>query len=170
VVLVALGGFGIRSGYKLPQADIHPDWPEFPQLKTQHLVVERVANFDSLYGHRYHLSAWQRSGDPSAEDSVPVTAVRLLGHRVSRNTFQIGQAHVSNNAGMVIGPTEEHGFNQYGVAYLELNLAGEKGYFKEDYASYQPPLYYFDQYNQPTSRRDTLFLRFVSDDYRIFIR
>jgi hypothetical protein len=99
-----------------------------------------------------------------------MTAVRVLGHRVHRNTFQIGAAHVSNNAGMVIGPSEAEGFNQYGDEYMELNLAGEKGYFKDTYASYEPSLYFFHQYNQPTSRQDTLFLRFVSDDYRIFIR
>jgi hypothetical protein len=160
----------LNMGYQLPQADSHPDWPEFPQLKTQHLVVERIADFDSLYGHRYRLSAAVRLGFPDAVDSLPVTAVRVLGHRVQVNTFQLGQAHGANNAGMALGPTEVHGFNQYGDEYLELNLVGEKGYFKDTYASYRPPLYYVHQYNQPTSRQDTLFLRFVSDDYRIFIR
>lgn len=170
VVLVALVGFGIRSGYKLPQADTHPDWAEFPQLKTQRLVVERVANFDSLYGHRYRLSVAVRSGDPDAVDSLPVTAVHVLGHRVHVNRFQVGVSHAANNAGVALGPTEEHGFNQYGDKYLEIDLAGEKGYCKETYASYEPALYFFHQYNQPTSRQDTLFLRYVSDDYRIFIR
>jgi hypothetical protein len=169
-VLVALGGFLIRSGYQLPQADIHPDWPEFPQLKTKHLVVERIANFDSLYGKRYRLSAAVRLGFSDAVDSLPVTAVRTLGHRVSGNDFKFTQAAISNNAGMVVGPSAGKGFNQYGVEYWEIDLAGEKGYFKDTYASYFPPHYFFHQYNQPTSRQDTLFLRFVSDDYCIFIR
>jgi hypothetical protein len=170
LVLAVFAGFVSGLGYQLPQADVHPDWQEFPQLKTTHLVVERVVDFDSLYGHRYRLSAAMRSGDPDAVDSLPVTAVRVLGHRVNTNRFQIGGAHVSNNSGMVIGPSASQGFNQYGDEYMEVNLAGEKGYFKNIYASYDPPLYDFHQYNQPTSRQDTLFLHFVSDDYRIFIR
>jgi hypothetical protein len=168
LVLVIALVFGM--GYQVPQADIHPDWPEFPQLKTKHLVVERIADFDSLYGRRYRLSAAVRLRFPQAVDSLPVTAVRVLGHRVSKNSFQATVANPYSNSGIYAGPVAEQGFNQYGDEYLEINLSGEKGYFKDIYASYEPPLYFFHQYNQPKSPRDTLFLRVVSDDYRIFIR
>jgi hypothetical protein len=157
-------------GYQVPQADVHPDWPKFPQLKTKHLVVERIPDFDSLYGRRYRLRAAVWLGFPDAVDSLPVTAVRVLGHRVYKNSFQATVANLYSNSGRYAGPVAEQGFNQYGDEYLEINLSGEKGYFKDIYASYDPPLYFFHQYNQPTSQQDTLFLRVVSDDYRIFIR
>lgn len=162
VGLIACLGLGSRLGYHFPQADAHPDWSAFPQLKTQHLVVEHLADFDARYRHRYQLRRTMRYGvrfgDSEAVDSPRVSAVRELWHRVSHNTFQATVANPYSNAGIYAGPVEEQGFNQYGDAYMEVDLAGEKGYFKQAYASYLPSFYFIHQYNQPTSRQDTLFL------------
>jgi hypothetical protein len=162
VVLVVCVAAIYRTGYCFPQTDAHPDWPEFPRLKTRHLVVERIADFHSLYGHRYPPSShYSFPGEVDAPRS-PMSAVRVLGRRVSRNTFQ------ASSSGY--GRGEPQGFNQYGNYYVEVNLAGEKGYFKTDYVSYFPALYNIYQYNEPTVRQDTLFLRVDSEDYRLFIR
>ncbi len=174
VVLLVCVAFGYRSGYRFPQADAHPDWSAFPHLKTQHLVVEHIADFDARYGNRYHLRRTMRYGvrfgDIEAVDSPRVTAVRVLGHRVRHNTFQATVANPYSNSGIYAGPAQEQGFNQYGDEYMEVDLAGEKGYFKYEYASYIPSFYFIHQYNQPTTRQDTLLLQVDSENYRIFIR
>lgn len=169
VVLLVFLAYVSILGYHFPQADTHPDWRVFPQLKTRHLVVERIANLDSLYGRRLHLRH-RFDGYLMEVDSPQVSAVRVLGHRVSRNTFRFWEPNSTTSSGRYIGPMEHQGFNQYGDNYLEVDLAGEKGYFKADYASYLPALYDIHQYNQPTARQDTLFLRVDSECYRLFIR
>jgi hypothetical protein len=162
VVLVACVAIGYRLGYHFPQADAHPDWPAFPQLKTRHLVVERIADFDSLYAHRLHLRR-RFDGLPMEGDSPRVSAVRVLGHRVSRNTFKA-------SSGYYRSPVEAQGFSQYEDNYLEIDVAGKKGHCKTDYSSFFPALDEIHQYNQPTARQDTLFLRVYFEHYRIFIR
>jgi hypothetical protein len=155
-------------GYQVPQADAYPHWPEFPQLQTAHLVVEFIPDFDVRYGRRYHLPETFGYG---GVDSPRVTAVRALGHWVQGNTFQVAEArHYTNSGRFTPYPSAGQGFSQFGDNYLEINLAGEKGYCKNSYYSYRPPLFYVYQYNQPTTRQDTLLLRVDTQDYRIFIR
>ncbi|MDO7888215.1 hypothetical protein [Hymenobacter cheonanensis] len=169
LVLVACVAAGYRADYHFPQADAHPDWPVFPQLYTQHLMVEPITDIDSLYGRRLHLRH-NYEGDLLEVDSPQVSAVRVRGHRVRRNTFQFWEPNNTTSSGRYIGPVETQGFNQYRDQYLEVDVAGEKGYFKVDYASFVPALDNIHQYNLPTDRQDTLFLRVDSKDYRIFIR
>jgi hypothetical protein len=116
----------------LPQADAYPDWPTFPQLKTRHLVVERIADFDSLYARRLHLRR-NYEGYLLEVDSPRVSAVRVLGQRIRYNTFKA-------SSGWYRSPMEAQGFNQYGDNYLEVDVAGEKGYCKTDYSSFFPAL------------------------------
>jgi hypothetical protein len=162
VVLLVFLAYVYILGYHFPQADAHPDWPAFPRLKTQHLVVERIADFDSLYGRRLHLRR-SYEGNFLEGDSPRVSAVHVLGHRVRYNTFKA-------SSGYYRSPVEAQGFNQYGDTYLEVEVAGEKGYCKTDYSSFFPALDEMHQFNQPTTRQDTLLLRVDFDHYRIFIR
>jgi hypothetical protein len=166
---LVLAALAFVFDYRLPLPDAHPDWQEFPQLTTKHLVVERIPDFDARYGQRYQLPEAFHTG---VIDSHRVSAVRVLGYRVTENTFEVGdpKGRLSNSG--LSDPTPPAGwcFNQRGRCYMEVNLAGEKGYFKEWYLSYLPPFYFIYQYNQPVTRQDTLFLHLTPDDYRIYIR
>lgn len=50
-------------------------------------MVERIADLDSLYDRRLHLRR-NYEGYLLEVDSSQVSAVRVLGHRVRRNTFK----------------------------------------------------------------------------------
>jgi hypothetical protein len=167
--LFILVAFAFAVGYRLPQPDAHPDWHEFPHLTSTHFVVELIPDFDARYGPRYQLpDAFQHDG---VVDSPRVTAVRVLGYRVKQNTFQVGATNGLTNSGRyTLYPPTGWCFNQLGETYLEVNVAGEKGYFKGWYSSYEPPLRFIYQYNQPTRRQDTLLLHIDGDDYRLFLR
>lgn len=156
-------------GYRLPQADAHPDWPELPHLKSAHLVVERIPDFDARYGSRYAIPDSLRYD--GVVDSPRETAVRVLGHRVTQNAYEFGATNGYSNSGRYTPyPPTGWCFNQYGEMYIEVNVAGQKGYGKWWYTSYEPPLRYVYQYNQPTKRQDTLLLHVLDEDYRIFSR
>jgi hypothetical protein len=167
--LVVLTALAFAFGYRLPQPDAHPDWHEFPRLTSTHLVVEQIPDFDARYGSRYQLpDAFHHDG---VVDSPRVTAVRVLGQRVEQNRFEVGATNGLTNSGRyTLYPPTGWCFNQHGETYLEVNVAGEKGYFKGWYSSYEPPLQFIYQYNQPRRRQDTLLLHIYSDDYRLFIR
>jgi hypothetical protein len=156
-------------GYRPPLPDAHPGWQRFPHLTSTRLVVERIPDFDARYGPRYQLpDAFNHDG---VVDSPRVTAVRRRGYRVTENTFHFGATNGYSNSGRyTLFPETGWSFNQEGDSYLEVNVAGEKGYFRGWYSSYTPPLQYIYQYNQPTRRQDTLLLQISGDDYRLFIR
>ena len=171
-LLTALAGVTVlvfALGYQLPQTDAHPDWPELPHLKSAHLVVEHIPDFDARYGPRYAIPDSLRSY--GMVDSPRVTAVRVLGHRVTQNAYEFGATNGYSNVGRYTPyPPTGWCFNQYGETYLEVNVAGQKGYGKGWYSSYEPPLRFIYQYNQPTRQQDTLLIHLQGEDYRIFIR
>lgn len=42
-------------GYKIPQEDKHPEWPEFPKHSNPKIVVEEIKNFELKYGSKYRI-------------------------------------------------------------------------------------------------------------------
>jgi hypothetical protein len=163
-----LAAIAFAFGYRLPQSDAHPEWHEFPRVTSEHLVVEQIPDFDARYGPYYQLpDAFRHDG---VVDSPRVTAVRLLGYRVMQNKFHVGATNGLTNSGRyTLYPPTGWCFNQQQESYLEVSLAGEKGYFKGWYSSYEPPLRFIYQYNHPTSRQDTLLLHIEGADYRLFL-
>jgi hypothetical protein len=164
-------------GYRLPGFDAHPTWPAFPGLDNPHLVVKQVPDFEQRYGHRYQLPApaLRLDGGYHFEDyyRTNLRNVRALGFQQTGNAFEWdlrfhGLAG-GNNADQPPTPSSR-GFHPSGYQYLELTLAGERGYCKG--AQYQTgnTLATFYQYNYPTTRRDTLFIRFRGLDYCVYVR
>jgi hypothetical protein len=174
--LVALT-FGL--GYRLPGADRHPDWPPFPGLTNPHLVVEQIPAFDSLYGRRFPFT---RKGVAAMryEDCYRTNLHQIcsLGYQITHNQFQSGiRGPLSSWTGVAeMGrsdsdtPPERTGFRPGGYQYLSLQLGSQVGYFKSRFWETPRVLTQFYQYNQPRTTRDTLYLRYGEQNWRIFYR
>lgn len=181
--LTALLGLALAKaytkGWRLPGFDRHPTWDQFPHLSNSRLVVEEIPDFAARYGRRYHLPA------AAVEEARPAYAswfedyyrtnlknVRSLGYRRTGNDFDWGGWGLSfggNERGPAQGVTGPH-FRPKGYEYLELSLAGVKGYFKGKVYENNIYLPYFYQYNYPAGVTDTLFLRHIERDYRVYMR
>ena len=174
---VGLVALSFALGYRLPWVDQHPDWPEFPDLTNPHLVVEGIPAFDSIYGRRF---PYPREGVDAMfyDDSyrTNLQQVRLLGYQITGNEFESG-IHwplSSWSGGADIGHPDDlpvrRGFRPEGYKYLSVQLGSQVGYFKARYWGTSTVLNRFYQYNHPRSTRDTLYLRYFDQNYRIFYR
>jgi hypothetical protein len=172
--LVALA-FGL--GYRLPGADRHPDWKWFPYLTNPHLVVEYIPNFDSIYGRRFPFT---REGvkDMFYDDCYRTNLhqIHSLGNQITHNRFRSGISMpriswtgVAEQNHSNTWP-QERGFIPGGYQYLSIQLGSEVGYFKEPFVGANDERSLFYQYNQPHTRRDTLYLRHWARSFRIFYR
>ncbi|MDO7847266.1 hypothetical protein Q5H92_12915 [Hymenobacter sp. M29] len=99
---------------------------------------------------------------------------RSLGFQVTENEFE-SDIHMhlwtgGNDPGRPSEPWSP-GFYQLGYEYLQLNFGGETGFFKDRQSSMSTSLDGFYQYNHPTSRQDTLYLRYGPDNtnYRVYV-
>jgi hypothetical protein len=177
-LLAPLGGLAALAfwlGYRLPGFDRHPTWPEFPGVTNPRFVVKQVPDFAERYGRRYHLPASIQLNDFSFDEyyRANLKNVRALGFQQTGNDFawdvRFHGLAGGNNADQPPTPSS-NGFHPSGYQYLELTLAGEKGYCKG--AQYQTAntLATFYQYNYPATARDTLFIRFKGLDYYMYVR
>jgi hypothetical protein len=172
--VVALA-FGL--GYRLPWFDRHPDWQEFPHLTNPHLVVEEIQEYD----HRLSFPT-PRTGvkDMNFSDTycTNLRAVRSLDRQITQNDFESGirmpfsywpsPAEMGHSA--ADAPPQELGFVPGGYEYLSVQFGPEVGYFKGRFSGASTTLARFYQYNQPRTIRDTLYLRYWRNDWRIFYR
>jgi hypothetical protein len=174
-------GVGLGLGWRLPGLDRHPGWPAFPGLTNPRLVVEEIPDFAARYGRRYRLPAAAVEAARPADACwfedyyrTNLRSVRRLGYQRTGNDFAWDGWHFSLGGGNETGPLQgasgEPRFRPAGYEYLELSLAGVKGYFKGEV--YENTIYvpYFYQYNYPAAVTDTLFLREASRDYRVYVR
>lgn len=181
-LLLALAlGLAYGLGWRVPGLDRHPSWDAFPHLTNPRLVVEQIPDFAARYGRRYHLP------DSAVAKARPLLvcrfeeyyrtnlkSVRPLGYQHTGNYFTWGSWHFNLGGGNETGPLKGElaspHFNPEGYEYLELSVAGAKGYFKAKVYKNNNYLPYFYQYNYPAAATDTLFLRHASGDYRVYMR
>jgi hypothetical protein len=172
-----LGALTFGLGYRLPGVDRHPDWQEFPHLTNPHLVVEEIPQFDSLYGRRFPFT---REGVAAANFAdcyrTNLHQVRAVGYQITDNDFRSGiRIPLSSWTGVAeMGHSDtrpqESGFIPEGYQYLSVQLGAEIGYFKGGIRGASTTLTRLYQYNQPRTIRDTLYLRYWENDWRIFYR
>jgi hypothetical protein len=177
LVASALVAGAYALGYRLPGFDRHPTWPEFPGLNNPRLVVTEIPDFEERYSRFYRLPApaLRLDGGYHFDDyyRTNLKNVRALGFQQTGNEFELdlrfhGLAG-GNNADQPPTPSSR-GFHPSGYQYLELTLAGEKGYCKGVQYQTGNTLATFYQYNYPATVRDTLFLRFRGLDYCVYVR
>lgn len=164
-------------GYRLPGFDRHPDWQEFPHLTNPHLVVEEIQEYD----HRLFFPT-PREGVKALNFSdsyrTNLRAVRSVGYQITNNRFRSGirmpfsywpgpaeMGHSTADAS-----AQELSFVPGGYEYLSVQFGSEVGYFKGRFRGASTTLARFYQYNQPRNSRDTLYLRYWENDWRIFYR
>lgn len=167
--------FGL--GYRLPGADRHPDWQEFPHLTNPHLVVEEIPQFDSIYGRRFPFT---REGVRAMRYDdcyrTNLHQVRSLSYQTTHNDFESGinwpLSSWTGGAEQNHSDTRlpERGFMPGGYQYLSLQLGAEVGYFKGRFTKGFDYRSFFYQYNHPRTTRDTLYLRCRETSWRIFYR
>jgi hypothetical protein len=172
-----LGALAFGLGYRLPGFDRHPDWQEFPHLTNPHLVVAQIFAFDSLYGRRFpYPSKEVAAGDFSSGYRTNLHQVRSLGYQITHNDFRSGIRMPMSSWTGVAEQNHSHtlpqkrGFIPQGYQYLSIQLGSEVEYFKERFAGTSDNRELFYQYNQPSSTRDTLYLRHWNSNWRIFYR
>ncbi|MBF9143940.1 hypothetical protein [Hymenobacter properus] len=100
--------------------------------------------------------------------------IRSVGFQVTENEFDSDiHIHLWGSGNDVGRPSEpwSPGFRKFGYEYMQLNLGGETAYFKDEQSSQSTALDGFYQYNVPTSRQDTLYLRYgpTKTNYRIYL-
>jgi hypothetical protein len=181
LLLIGLAGgliaLAFSLGYRLPGADRHPDWQEFPHLTNPHLVVEEIQDYD----HRRYFPT-PREGvkamDFSDSYRTNLRAVRTIGYQITHNDFELGiqmpfsswpsPAEMGHSA--ADASPQELGFVPGGYEYLSVQFGSEVGHFKGRFSGASTTLTQFYQYNHPRTIRDTLYLRYWENDWRIFYR
>lgn len=169
--------FGL--GYRIPGNDKHPDWPLFPNHSNKNMVIEKIENFDSIYGDRYKIPT------PITPTDVylfvdyyekNVKNIKRIDFQIVYNEFDWGSRFRSgfSNTGGTVTPGYEPDpmkFDNYGFEYLELSIGESNTKFKfYDVHIKGTRLSNFYQYNYPKRKFDTLFFRFEEDNYKAYVK
>ena len=172
----AWAGLCFALGYRLPQPDRHPDWPQVPRLSNPHLVVELIPDFAERYGRRFpFVLARQGRQQWNFSDvyQINLRNVRSLGYCITDNDFEGLSFRVTsggNDVGRSGGSPTRFGFRNEGVEYLQLQLGTEHGGFNYPFRGTPNGLVDFYQYNDPKRVEDTLYLRNLNADWRVVYR
>jgi len=164
-------------GYKIPQEDKHPEWPEFPKHSNPKIVVEEIKDFELKYGSKYRIPEPVRPIDEySFTDYYKknVINIKSVDFAVTKNEFILGsQFQLNLGGGNSFGdgkgyPTE---FKSKGIEYFQITISNEKTFFKfkRSFLKYSR-LSNFYQYNNLDDQNDTLFFRYFNKDYKAYIK
>lgn len=165
-------------GYRIPNFDRHPTWKEFPNQSNEKIEIIKIANFKKKYGHIYQIVDHPvYFGKRYPEDSAYMHNLKnfkSLGFVPRSNYFNISDIFTMSRSDY-FQPEYEISWSpiyiyQRGWEYLEMNVGDQKLHFKVNQSSYSTELYFFNQYNKPDFKNDTLFFKYGSYDYKAYVK
>ena len=162
-------------GYKIPQEDKHPEWPEFPKHSNPKIVVEEIKNFELKYGSKYRIPDAKREIDEYYFEKyykANVINIKSIDFMITKNKFILGSKFSPNFNGNSFGANGGYvtQFKSVGIEYFQINISKEKTFFKmKEVFLIDSHLKYFYQYNNPNKANDTLFFRYFND-YKAYIK
>jgi len=163
-------------GYKFTETDKHPDWPYFPNYISTTIKIEKIENFENLYGGIYKLPIDACIGNNCYFDKFYKSNLKNISSvdfTVLKNELIFDSKYKFSYGGT--NSTGDHNINypthyeNIGNESFELNIFNFKAYFKKEAEKSRTELIYFYQYNTPNNPLDTLFFRHFNKNYKAYL-